>query len=68
MSRSAMTVLYWARLRERRDGSIYSERTRQHVSIDGAATVCGYDVPPGAAVVATTAGGQPPAGGTVSTG
>jgi hypothetical protein len=54
MSRSAMTVLYWTRPRERRDGSSYDQPTKQHVSIDGAATVCGYDVPQDAAVVAVT--------------
>jgi hypothetical protein len=54
MSRSAMTVLYWTRQARRRDGSQYDQQTKHRVSIDGAATVCGYDVPENPAVVAVT--------------
>src|SRR5215469_2774134 len=54
MSRSAMTVLFWLRPVQRRDGSRYSLPTKSHVSIDGAVTVCGFNVPPGATVVAAT--------------
>jgi hypothetical protein len=49
-----MTVLFWTRPARRRDGTHYDQATKRHASIDGTATVCGYDIPPIATVMAVT--------------
>ena len=49
-----MTVLSWTRPARRRDGTPYDRVTKRHVSIDGTATVCGYDIPQSATVMAVT--------------
>jgi hypothetical protein len=49
-----MTVLFWTRPARRRDGTHYDQATKRHVSLDGAATVCGYDIPQSATVMAVT--------------
>jgi hypothetical protein len=55
MSRSVMTVLSWTSQARRQDGSSYDRPTKRHVSVDGTATVCGFQVPQGASVIAVTA-------------